>query len=118
MPCIARYAPEEVQAEAAAYRNIIATRKPVEQLEVEGKLLWASKIPTVKEIQPYTQGLAVFEYEVEKVLSGKYASKTVRVAHWVILDREWQRIAQSPKGARGTSCWRTWPAIRNSPATT
>jgi len=92
--------PEEVKANASAYMNIVCSRKPAERLELEGKLVEASKIPTLKEIQPYTRGLATYEFEVTKVLAGQYGAKTVRVADWAILDREPTRFAQLPIGAK------------------
>jgi hypothetical protein len=92
--------PEEVKANASAYMNIIGSRKPVERLELEGKLVEASKIPTIKQIQPYTRGLAVYEFQVTKVLAGEYGAKAVRVADWAILDSEPTRFAQLSIGAK------------------
>ena len=41
----------------------------------------------------------VYEYEVEKVLSGTYQPKKIRVAHWSMLDGKDLSITQSKQGA-------------------
>jgi hypothetical protein len=40
--------------------------------------------------------LVVCEYEVGKVLVGKYGEKKIRVAHWGVLDRTSLPLAEAP----------------------
>lgn len=90
--------PEEVLANYKAFRIIRETRKPVERVELDGKLVAASRTPLLKEIQPYNSALVINEYEVVKLVSGTYVPNRIRIAHWVILDGQTQRIAQMPLG--------------------
>ena len=55
---------------------------------VEVRLRQLSRPPTLAEITPYREALAVFEYEVERVISGELPESVVRVADWVIADGE------------------------------
>jgi Concanavalin A-like lectin/glucanases superfamily len=80
--------PEEVRESYSRYRRIRDERAPVPRLEVTATLSAKSKLPDLDEISPYRQALAVYEYEVEAVLSGKVGSGRIRVAHWTILDGE------------------------------
>jgi hypothetical protein len=92
--------PQEVLSNATAYRDLRAARKPVERLELRGKLVASSITPVLKKIQPYRQALMVNEYQVEKVLRGTYTEKKIRVAHWAMLDEQTRRITQLPLGTR------------------
>ena len=65
---------------------------------VEARLTGTSRPPTLEEIAPYREALAVFEYEVEQVVSGEFGGAVVRVAEWVIADGE-----RLPSRAIGTS---------------
>jgi hypothetical protein len=53
---------------------------------VRARLVERSKIPTLTEISPYRQALAVYAYEVLETVRGRPAGERVRVARWVILD--------------------------------
>jgi hypothetical protein len=77
---------EEAAANALAYRELIAEREPVEQIEVRVKLVARSHVPELKEIVPYRSALAMFEYEVLEVLAGELGDERIRVAHWAILN--------------------------------
>jgi hypothetical protein len=80
--------PEEVLRDALAYARIVAARPPVPTLNLVGRLIGKSTIPTPEAIAPYTQSLAVFEYAVDRVRSGENADSTIYVVHWTILDRK------------------------------
>lgn len=79
--------PEEVAENARRYEKILDERPEVPQTRVRAQLTARSRPPTLDEITPYRQGLVVYEYEVEEVLSGE-APDRLRVAHWAILDGE------------------------------
>jgi hypothetical protein len=76
----------EVQREYEAYRRIRSRRPAVPHWVVEAELVKLSKVPTLKEILPYREGLLVAEYRVKQPVEGKLEAKTVRVAHWALLD--------------------------------
>jgi len=50
------------------------------------------------EIQPYREGLVVYEYDVEKVMDGESLTGRIRVAHWAILDGETMAVARWDEG--------------------
>ncbi len=77
---------EEAAANALAYRELIAEREPVEQIEVRVKLVARSHVPELKEIVPYRSALAMFEYQVLEVLAGELGDERIRVAHWAVLN--------------------------------
>jgi len=89
----------EAKANWAGYCAVIAARTPVSRLDVDAKLLAASPTPSLHDIQPYSQALAVYEYEIVRVHAGPATSGRVRVAHWVLLDGQIQSVAQSPPGS-------------------
>jgi hypothetical protein len=45
----------------------------------------ASDVPTVEEVAPYREALAVHEWEVLRVIEGELGRERVRVAHWAVL---------------------------------
>lgn len=53
---------------------------------VEAKLVKTPTIPTPQSIQPYRHALVVHEYEVTRVVEGRYGDKRIIVAHWAIRD--------------------------------
>lgn len=77
--------PEAAQ-NAAAVAAQLAQRKPLPRIEVQARLVTKSKLPEPGQMAPYRNALVVNEYEVENVLSGTYAGKTIRVAQWGMLD--------------------------------
>jgi hypothetical protein len=77
---------DEVKREYEAYQRILARRPVVPHLVVNAELIKLSKVPTLKEILPYREGLLVGEYRVKQVVDGKLDAKTIRVAHWALLD--------------------------------
>ena len=88
----------EAAANARAYLGLIAEREPVERIELRGKLVGRSHVPTLKEIVPYREALVIYEYEVLEVLGGELGDETVRVAHWAILGGRLQSIVERKAG--------------------
>jgi hypothetical protein len=91
---------EEDEARENARRALekAATRPRVPTLRIRGELLARSHTPTLREISPYREALAVYEYRVERVLAGDFDGEVVRVAHWVILDGETLPVSRSAEG--------------------
>lgn len=94
--------PAEVVEHTDAYEKIRKSRKPAPRVQVEAVLSTTSKIPTLKEIRPYKNALALYEYRVEKVIAGKYDGKTIRVAHWVILNGQSLPAAGAKPGQKAS----------------
>ncbi len=90
--------PAEASANARAYLELIAEREPVERIEIRGKLVGRSHVPTLEEIVPYREALVMHEYEVLEVLAGQLGDETVRVAHWAILGGRLQSSAERERG--------------------
>ena len=90
---------EEAKAECEAYAKLRASRKPVSSVQVEAEVIACSKVFTPREIAPYTRSLALFEYKVNKVLSGKLEAQKIRVAHWTVLANDATRVSSLPVGA-------------------
>jgi hypothetical protein len=80
--------PEEVRENAARIAWALGQREPVERVILEGRLLARSRVPSLQEISPYREALAVARYAVERVSQGELEAETVRVAEWVLLDGE------------------------------
>jgi len=82
---IYRRALTESEAESATRVALarVADRKPVRRFRVKAKLKGTSAPPTLEQIAPYREALVLNEYVV---LQGALEGKTVRVAHWAILD--------------------------------
>jgi hypothetical protein len=72
----------------------------VERIELRGKLVGRSHVPTLKEIVPYREALVMYEYEVLDVLGGELGDETVRVAHWAIFDGRPQPIVEREVGEK------------------
>jgi len=89
---------EEAKAESDAWLKKVSARKAPAVLRIVGKLVARSDVPQAKHIQPYFQALAVYEYEVEKVLEGKYDDKKIRVATWAMMEKRILPIATRPIG--------------------
>ena len=90
---------KEVGADYQQYRAKMLARKPVPRLDVEARLVAVSKVPTLKEIQPYRTALVTCEYDVMKVNGGTYTGKRIRVAEWALLDGEAMPAAQAKAGS-------------------
>ena len=66
--------------------NKLKDRPKIERLEVDAILEDISITPQPEEIAPYRRCLALYTYEIKKVLSGTITSKRIAVYHWVMLD--------------------------------
>ena len=95
-------AADEVRADAALLQRSTDAQPtpPPPALRLRATLTARSAIPTLREISPYRQALAVFEYRVDEVLAGADPGPRVRVAQWVILDGEALPLARAPLGER------------------
>ncbi len=67
-------------------------------LRLRGTLLAKASLPTLEDISPYREALAVFEYRVDEVLQGDFNRSNVRVVHRVWLDGEKTAISRLPVG--------------------
>ena len=79
--------------------RILSGRKTPPRIEVQATLIGKSKIPDPREIAPYRNVLMVNEYQIGKVLKGKYARRTIRVAQWGMLDLKPTPLANRQPGA-------------------
>lgn len=86
--------PQEAEREHAAFAEKLKVRKPVARIGIQAKLLAKTKAATFEDIAPYTQGTAVYEYEVEKVVSGQCNEKKIRVVHHTMIDRKLLPVSQ------------------------
>ena len=90
----------EAAKNAAAVAAELARRKPLPRIEVQAKLAAKSKLPAPGQMAPYRNALVVNEYQVEKVLKGAYAPKTIRVAQWGMIDLKPTPLAAQKPGTR------------------
>jgi hypothetical protein len=72
------FSPEEARESARRYLEKVERRPEVPVRRLRGRLVARSRTPTLQDISPYREALAVYEYQVDQ--------ERVRVAHWVILD--------------------------------
>jgi hypothetical protein len=78
---------EEIQADAARALATRSGRPPVRRWVVEAKLLATSRVPTLDEISPYREALAVDTWELTAGGAADAPPGTrLRVARWAILD--------------------------------
>ena len=56
-------------------------------------------VPTPESIAPYKAGLHAIDYEVVKVIEGRYDESTLVVAHWIIRAGEVLDTARRPEGS-------------------
>jgi hypothetical protein len=84
---------EELSANFKGRCAIELARPAVERFNTSGGAVAESKVPQPAEIAPYTRALAVNEYDVpDPAAEGK--RRRIRVAHWVLFDGRFERIAQ------------------------
>jgi hypothetical protein len=89
---------DEAKREYEAYQRIRARRPAVPRIALDAELVKLSKVPTLKDILPYREALLVGEYRVKQAVKGKLEAKTVRVAHWALLDGATQTPATRKPG--------------------
>ena len=87
----------EVASNATAAGTVKAA-KAVPQISVRATLVATTKAPTPAQMTPYRDALIVHEYEVEKLVKGKYKAKKLRVAHWGVRDLKKTRVAYMKVG--------------------
>ena len=88
----------EARQNSEAYWRLYESRESIRPLEVEATLTNLSRAPTLEEIKPYREALAVYEYESARALDGSAAPSKMRVVHWVALDGETLESAQWKAG--------------------
>jgi hypothetical protein len=82
------FTPEDIKFRYRLIVNRLKDRSKIERLEVDAILKDISITPQPEEIAPYRRCLALYTYEIQKVLSGTTISKRIAVYHWVILDNK------------------------------
>ncbi|MEL7060095.1 MAG: LamG-like jellyroll fold domain-containing protein [Acidobacteriota bacterium] len=75
-----------------------AARQEPATLRVRARLARRSPTPSLREISPYRDALALFEWQVLEVLDGRLQGSRLQVAHRVLLDGEEMPIARLPIG--------------------
>lgn len=73
---------EEVAADYAFISAKLNKRKPIERLQLKGKLVATSPLPTLENIKPYVRALVYYAYQTDDPELG-----TIAVTHWAILDK-------------------------------
>jgi hypothetical protein len=77
----------EAASEAARVRRLVAARTAVARSEIEVRLRALSPVPSLAQISPYREALAVDEVELVRTLSGPDpGARTLRIARWAIVD--------------------------------
>jgi hypothetical protein len=89
----------EAAKNAAAVAAALAKRKALPRIELQATLVAKSRIPAPGQMAPYRNALVVNEYRVEKVLTGTYAPKTIRVAQWGVIDLQPTALVALQPGA-------------------
>jgi hypothetical protein len=77
---------EEIAIAARAALAALEAGPEVPFVEVDARLLARSRIPTLEEISPYRQALAVEEWEILRRLAGAAVEGRLRVARWMLFD--------------------------------
>jgi hypothetical protein len=89
---------QAIAADDAAYAQILKSRRAPFSMQLKAKLVAKSKLPTLKDISPYTESLAVFEYEIVEITKGMYLLDRIRIAHWTILGGQYTPYRDVPLG--------------------
>ena len=76
---------DEAAADYALIRAKLDQRKPVERINVKGKLVAMSPMPTLESIEPYLRALVYYAYETDHP---DPQNKLIAVTHWAILDQK------------------------------
>jgi hypothetical protein len=91
-------AAEEAAENARRYLARLAARPAVASATARGVLLACSPTPTLQEISPYREALAVHAVRLGAPALGQPAGSSVRVARWVVLDGERRAAAACRPG--------------------
>ena len=87
------------------------SRRPVEPIVAELKLVGTCEAADPKAIAPYRRCLSVQHYEVAKVLKGKLDDKEITVAQWSVLDgKVFPGYGKFAKGQTYTLTLEPWEA--------
>ena len=87
------------------------SRRPVEPIVAELKLVGTCEAADPKAIAPYRRCLSVQHYEVAKVLKGKLDDKEITVAQWSVLDgKVFPGYGKFTKGQTYTLTLEPWEA--------
>lgn len=78
---------ETIAASAQEVAAGVKENKPVPQYVIEATLINASTIPEPNKTV-YPRSYSIHEYKVDKVLSGDFTGKTLRVAHWTEMNNQ------------------------------
>ena len=89
----------EAEANAQAVAMRLRERAPVRRDRVFGRLVAVSHAPSLDEIAPYREALALYEWEVLRVADGELGERRVRVAHWAVLGGRSQDASSLRLGA-------------------
>ncbi len=83
---------EQASESFQRYDELRSQRPQIPRGRIQATLRQRSVVPSMREISPYREALAVYEYEVQEVLSTDLADvtsgSTIRVAHRVLVDGE------------------------------
>lgn len=93
--------PELARESWLRYEKILAARPDVPRTVVRARLVAPADVPTLAEISPYRQALAVFGYEIVGTVEGPPVAERgerIGVARWVILDGETLPTARGQSG--------------------
>ena len=85
--------PEEAASHHRRYQQIRERRETVDTLSVTARLLRRSPTPSLQEIAPYREALAVFEYQ------NTATQEPIRVVHRVLIDGQETPLAGLAKGS-------------------
>lgn len=91
---------EEVKQNAKAYAAIVGARKPVASVQVKATLV--NRSPSRIDIAPYFRAMSLFEYRVNKVLSGKCDQQVIYVFTWTVMQRKLLPAANQTVGREYT----------------
>ncbi|MGB5294349.1 MAG: LamG-like jellyroll fold domain-containing protein [Thermoanaerobaculia bacterium] len=89
---------EEIRENAARQRRRLDARSEVPSWTLVVERTACSTVPTLEEIAPYREALAVCEYRVLETLSGEYDHPLARVAQWVIQDGKRTPLSPASEG--------------------
>ena len=89
---------ETIAADSKAFSQMQSMRREPRQLYLKARLVAKSKLPTLKDISPYSESLAVFEYEIVEVTKGMILANRIRIAHWTILGGQYTPYRDAPIG--------------------
>jgi hypothetical protein len=89
---------DEAAANADRAMERPAARAPVPTFEVVARLISATPIPSLEEIDPYHSILVVHEYETVQNLNSPEVPERFRVHHWGLLDAQVQTLPVTTPG--------------------